>query len=91
LRLLRQDVFDLIEEHFAARQALASIDAALEQQEVAFRNIQKRLLVRYKVGVRAVPSPLHTHTHTHVAQLCDHHSSWCAHVRCLCRTKTPRR
>jgi hypothetical protein len=42
----------LVDRHFAARQALASIDAALEQQEVAFRSIQKRLLVRCKVRRR---------------------------------------
>lgn len=43
-----QDVFDLVDRHFAARTAISSIDAQLEQQEVAFRSIQKRLLVRYK-------------------------------------------
>lgn len=44
-----QDVFELVDRHFAARTAITSIDAQLEQQEVAFRSIQKRLLVRYKV------------------------------------------
>lgn len=45
-----QDVFDLIEHHFSARQAISSIDSQLEQQGVIFRSIQKRLLVRYKVS-----------------------------------------
>jgi hypothetical protein len=45
-----QDVFDLIERHFSARQAISSIDSQLEQQGVIFRSIQKRLLVRYKVS-----------------------------------------
>lgn len=44
-----QDVFELVDRHFAARTAITSIDAQLDQQEVAFRSIQKRLLVRYKV------------------------------------------
>lgn len=47
--LHKQDLFELIEQHFAARAAITSIDSALEQQEVTFRSIQKRLLVRYKV------------------------------------------
>ena len=44
-----QDLFDLIEQHFVARMAVSRMDSQLEQQEVTFRSIQKRLLVRYQV------------------------------------------
>lgn len=54
-----QDVFHLIDQHFAARAAISSIDSQLEQQETTFRSIQKRLLVRYNVSTH-VPS-LHKH------------------------------
>lgn len=46
---LLQDLFELVHQHFAARAAISSIDQQLEQQEVTFRSIQKRLLARYKV------------------------------------------
>lgn len=39
--------------HFGARQALAAAEAELEQREVQFRAIQKRLLMRYKVRAQA--------------------------------------
>jgi hypothetical protein len=45
-----QDLFELVGQHFAARAAISGIDGQLEQQEVTFRSIQKRLLARYKVG-----------------------------------------
>lgn len=44
-----QDLFELVDQHFATRTAISSIDMQLEQQGVTFRSIQKRLLVRYKV------------------------------------------
>uniref|UniRef100_A0A383VDZ0 PTHB1 N-terminal domain-containing protein n=1 Tax=Tetradesmus obliquus TaxID=3088 RepID=A0A383VDZ0_TETOB len=43
-----QDVFELVDRHFALRAALAAANEALEQREVQFRSVQKRLLVRYK-------------------------------------------
>jgi len=43
-----QDFFNLIDEHFAARQKFSEIATKLAQRAHQFRSIQKRLLVRFK-------------------------------------------
>jgi hypothetical protein len=45
-----QDLFELVDAHFAVRELLAMSEAELEQRELQFRSVQKLLLVRYKVG-----------------------------------------
>lgn len=45
-----QDVFDLIDKHFAAWAAEQALNARLEERAQQFRSVQKRLLVRFKVG-----------------------------------------
>lgn len=42
------EYFELIDAHFAARQALAHVSTQLEQRAQQFRVVQKRLLVRFK-------------------------------------------
>ena len=49
------DFFACIDEHFACRQALADVNARLNDRAHQFRLIQKRLLVRFK---ERNPSPL---------------------------------
>ncbi|KXZ41737.1 BBS9 protein [Gonium pectorale] len=42
------DFFDVAEQHFAARQRVADLRSKLEDRAVQFRNIEKRLLMRFK-------------------------------------------
>ena len=44
-----QDVFDLVESHFAARGKERELAATMEDRVQQFRSVQKRLLVRFKV------------------------------------------
>lgn len=40
----------VVEQHFSARQHMESLKKQLEDRAVQFRNIEKRLLMRFKVG-----------------------------------------
>ncbi|KAG2488148.1 hypothetical protein HYH03_013291 [Edaphochlamys debaryana] len=42
------DFFEVVEQHFAARLRVAELRQALEDRAVQFRNIEKRLLMRFK-------------------------------------------
>jgi len=43
-----EDFFDIVDQHFNARSHVASMRKQLEDRAVQFRNIQKRLLIRFK-------------------------------------------
>lgn len=45
-------MFDLVEAHFVTRGRERELAATLEGRAQQFRSVQKRLLVRFKVGVR---------------------------------------
>jgi hypothetical protein len=51
-----QDVFDLVEAHFAARGAETALAARLEARAQQFRSVQKRLLMRFKVRAGCLPA-----------------------------------
>lgn len=55
-----QDVLELIDGHFNNRQSLTAAEAELEQREIQFRGVQKRLLVRYQVGDSIVEGCMHS-------------------------------
>ncbi|GFR41608.1 hypothetical protein Agub_g2332 [Astrephomene gubernaculifera] len=42
------DFFEVVEQHFAARLRVSALRTALEDRAVQFRNIEKRLLMRFK-------------------------------------------
>ncbi|KAG2452068.1 hypothetical protein HYH02_003104 [Chlamydomonas schloesseri] len=42
------DFFEVVEQHFAARLKVADLNSRLENSAVQFRNIEKRLLMRFK-------------------------------------------
>lgn len=45
------DFYELLDAHFATRQSVMALNTKLEDAGQMFRSIQKRLLIRFKVGV----------------------------------------
>ncbi|GLC42379.1 Protein PTHB1 [Pleodorina starrii] len=43
-----EDFFEVVEQHFAVRQRISDLRTKLEDRAVQFRNIEKRLLMRFK-------------------------------------------
>lgn len=52
-----QEWYALVDAHFAARQAAAGVRAQLDERAAQMRSIQKRLLVRFRVGRARLLSP----------------------------------
>lgn len=48
-----EDYLAVVGQHFAARQAAAQVRTGLEDRAIQFRNVEKRLLMRFKVRHRA--------------------------------------
>eukprot|EP00775_Hariotina_reticulata_P008314 gene8314-8499_t len=69
-----QDLFELVDAHFAGRELLATAEVELEQREVQFRSVQKLLLVRYKdqnAGPLNQLDTLMEETYSRIVQLAD--------------------
>lgn len=45
-----EDYLEVVGQHFAARQAAAQVRTGLEDRAIQFRNVEKRLLMRFKVS-----------------------------------------